>query len=135
VRKTTPAASTAAFTFITVSNLAWKVSSDASSRLTVMAVGSQMVRITGVAAQLFVNDVIESAEYYRDVLGFSFDQFFREPPVFVGVDRGAARLLLKNAPEDRKPLVSNNASPGGFTDVSTSSSAAMATMTSWGSAT
>ena len=76
-----------------------------------------MVQITGVAPQLFVNDVIESAEYYRDVLGFSFDRFFGEPPVFVGVDRGAARLLLKNAPENRKPLVSNNASPGGFTDV------------------
>src|SRR6185437_16357128 len=34
---TTPAASTASFTFITVSNLAWKVSSAASRRLMVMA--------------------------------------------------------------------------------------------------
>ncbi|WP_340645355.1 VOC family protein [Phenylobacterium sp.] len=76
-----------------------------------------MVQFTGVAAQLFVNDVIESAEYYRDVLGFSFDRFFGDPPVFVGVDRGAAKLLLKSAPEDRKPLVSNTTSPGGFTDV------------------
>ena len=37
VRKTTPAASTALLIFITVSNLAWKVSSEASSRLTVIA--------------------------------------------------------------------------------------------------
>ena len=49
-----------------------------------------MVQITGIAAQLFVNDVIESAEYYRDVLGFSFNRFFGDPPVFVGVDRGVA---------------------------------------------
>ena len=78
-----------------------------------------MVQITGIAAQLYVNDVIESAEYYRDVLGFSFDRFFGDPPVFVGVDRGEAKLLLKQAPESRKPLISNTAypSPGGFTDV------------------
>jgi len=78
-----------------------------------------MVQITGIAAQLFVNDVIESAEYYRDVLGFTFDRFFGDPPVFVGVDRGEAKLLLKQAPESRKPLISNTAypSPGGFTDV------------------
>jgi hypothetical protein len=79
-----------------------------------------MVQITGIAAQLFVNDVIESAEHYRDVLGFTFDRFFGDPPVFVGMDRGAAKLLLKQAPESRKPLVSNTTYPspgGGFTDV------------------
>lgn len=75
-----------------------------------------MVQITRVAAQLFVHDVVESAAYYRDVLGFSFDRFFGEPPVFVGVNRGGARLLLRTAPEGRKPLVSNAAFPGGFTD-------------------
>ncbi len=78
-----------------------------------------MVQITGIAAQLFVNDVIESAEYYRDVLGFTFDRFFGDPPVFVGVDRGVAKLLLKQAPETRRPLISNYTYPspgGGFTD-------------------
>src|SRR5580698_3639377 len=76
-----------------------------------------MVRITHVAPQLFVNDVIETAEYYRDVLGFSFDRYFGEPPVFVVVTRDDARLLFKNAPPDRKPLPTNMSSPGGFTDI------------------
>ncbi len=76
-----------------------------------------MVHITKIAPQLFVNDVTESAEFYRDVLGFTFDRFFGEPAVFVVVDRGEARLLLKTAPEARRPLVSNAATPGGFTDV------------------
>jgi predicted enzyme related to lactoylglutathione lyase len=75
-----------------------------------------MVQITRAAPQLFVNDVIESAEYYRDVLGFSFDRVFGDPPVFVGVTRGGAKLLLRTAPEGRSPLVSNAAFPGGFTD-------------------
>jgi predicted enzyme related to lactoylglutathione lyase len=75
-----------------------------------------MVQITGIAAQLFVHNVVESAAYYRDVLGFSFDRFFGEPPVFVTVQRGAAKLLLKTAPLARKPLISNAAVPGGFTD-------------------
>ena len=76
-----------------------------------------MVQLTRVAPQLFVNDVLESAAYYRDVLGFSFDRFFGDPPVFVVVTRGAAIFLLKTAPESRRPLVSNNETPGGFTDV------------------
>ena len=36
-----------------------------------------MVQIIRLAPQHWVADVIETAEYYRDVLGFSFTSFFR----------------------------------------------------------
>ncbi len=85
-----------------------------------------MVQITGVAAQFFVNDVIESTAYYRKVPGFHFDRFFGDPPAFVAADRGAAKLLLKNVPEDRNPLMSNSAATGGFTDVYINSDDVMA---------
>ena len=34
-----------------------------------------------------VDDVFESAEFYRDVLGFRFEQFWGDPPRFVMVRR------------------------------------------------
>jgi predicted enzyme related to lactoylglutathione lyase len=76
-----------------------------------------MVHIERACPQLFVNDVIETAEYYRDVLGFSFERFFGNPPGFVIVNRDGARLLFKNAPADKRPLGSNMSVPGGFTDI------------------
>src|SRR5215831_9078676 len=147
VRKTTPAASTASFTFVTVSNLAWKVSSEASSRFTVMAErpassarrcwlqpsraraaricrleimldhrslemillvsikiakGSTMVQFANVSPVLLVSDVFETAEYYRDVLGFHFNQIYGEPPSFVIVQRDSARLMFRQ-PRDGAP--------------------------------
>ncbi|HEX3918678.1 MAG TPA: VOC family protein [Caulobacteraceae bacterium] len=76
-----------------------------------------MVHIERACPQLFVADVIDTAEYYRDVLGFSFERFFGNPPVFVIVNRDGARLLFKNAPPEKRPLPSNMSAPGGFTDV------------------
>jgi catechol 2,3-dioxygenase-like lactoylglutathione lyase family enzyme len=76
-----------------------------------------VVHISRATPQLFVNDVIETAEFYRDVLGFSFEGFFGDPPGFVIVDRDGARILFKNAPPGKRPLTSNMSAPGGFTDV------------------
>jgi uncharacterized glyoxalase superfamily protein PhnB len=45
-----------------------------------------------------VDDVYASAEYYRDVLGFHFEQFWGEPPRFVMVLRDHVRIMLR-APE------------------------------------
>ena len=41
-----------------------------------------------------VNDVFASAEYYRDVLGFHFHQFWGEPPSFVMVIRDRVQIML-----------------------------------------
>jgi predicted enzyme related to lactoylglutathione lyase len=76
-----------------------------------------MASISRVAPQLFVDDVVRTAEYYRDVLGFRFEGYFGKPPVFVILDRDGARLLCKQAPPEKRPQPSNSSVPGGFTDV------------------
>jgi len=35
-----------------------------------------------LCACFLVNDIVKSAEYYRDVLGFSFERYWGEPPCF-----------------------------------------------------
>jgi len=44
-------------------------------------------KIIGIAPTLVVNDVVKTAEYYRDVLGFKILSFFGEPPVYAMVER------------------------------------------------
>jgi len=41
-----------------------------------------------------VEDVFASAAYYRDVFGFTFDQFWLEPPQFVIVMRDGIQIML-----------------------------------------
>jgi catechol 2,3-dioxygenase-like lactoylglutathione lyase family enzyme len=65
-----------------------------------------MVQITSVAPVLLVADVFETAEYYRDVLGFRFDQIFGEPPSFVIVERDGARLMFRQ-PRQGAPQAAN----------------------------
>ena len=47
-----------------------------------------------------VSDVFASAEHYRDVFGFTFDQFWGEPPQFVILMRGQVQLMLHQATGD-----------------------------------
>ena len=35
-----------------------------------------------VAPYFIVDDVVATANYYRDELGFTYDRFFGEPPAF-----------------------------------------------------
>ena len=42
------------------------------------------------APYFLVDDVFTTAEFYRDVLGFTFDEFFGDPPSFTIVKSGAA---------------------------------------------
>lgn len=51
--------------------------------------------LLGTSACFVVEDVFTSAEYYRDVLGFSFDTFFGDPPSFVILRRDGIALMLK----------------------------------------
>ncbi|HEY3886988.1 MAG TPA: VOC family protein [Caulobacteraceae bacterium] len=50
-----------------------------------------------------VADVFATAEYYRDVLGFSFDRFDGNPPSFVILERDAARLMFKQVAPEAMP--------------------------------
>jgi predicted enzyme related to lactoylglutathione lyase len=45
---------------------------------------------------LLVDDVVKSAEYYRDVLGFHFDRYWGEPPCFVILLRDSIEISLSN---------------------------------------
>src|SRR5205085_6622128 len=54
-------------------------------------------RLLTITPFFIVDDVVRSAEYYRDVLGFSFDRCWGEPPCFVMVRRGDVEIMLSSA--------------------------------------
>jgi catechol 2,3-dioxygenase-like lactoylglutathione lyase family enzyme len=63
------------------------------------------------AAPFFlVDDVFATAEYYRDILGFTFDQFFGEPPSFTIVARDDVRIMLRQVRPARPPAARPNRS-------------------------
>ena len=61
------------------------------------------IEFKNIAPHLIVADVVASAEFYRDSLGFDFNQFWGEPPNFVILFRGSVQLMLSqdetNAPQ------------------------------------
>jgi catechol 2,3-dioxygenase-like lactoylglutathione lyase family enzyme len=75
-----------------------------------------MVQLMRAAPALLTNDVFETAEYYRDVLGFSFEGVFGAPPSFVILDRGWARLMFRQPPKPAS-LAPNAGAVGEFFDV------------------
>jgi predicted enzyme related to lactoylglutathione lyase len=50
-----------------------------------------------VAPQFIVPDVVATAEYYRDVLGFEIRSYFLDPPVHAIVGRGMAEVFFGKA--------------------------------------
>jgi len=53
---------------------------------------------------LLVADVIASANYYRDMLGFSYDRLWGEPPSFCILNRDGFSIMLKQV-EDTSFIV------------------------------
>jgi catechol 2,3-dioxygenase-like lactoylglutathione lyase family enzyme len=53
-------------------------------------------KLFGISPSFLVDDVVKSAEYYRDVLGFSFERYWGEPPCFVILRRDSAEISLSN---------------------------------------
>jgi len=53
-------------------------------------------KLYGVAPYLIVDDIFESAEFYRDKLGFEFNRIWGEPPQFVIVHRDGVHIMLKS---------------------------------------
>ena len=52
-----------------------------------------------VAPYLIVDDVIETANYYRDKLGFTYGRFWGEPPAFCIVHRRGVSIMLSQFEE------------------------------------
>jgi len=76
-----------------------------------------MVQMLDVAPVLLVADVFETAEYYRDVLGFTFDRIFGEPPSFVIVQRGGVRLMFRQPRQGAPPPANATVTPDFPSDV------------------
>src|SRR5688500_12089944 len=55
-----------------------------------------------LATQFVVEDVVATAEYYRDVLGFEILGFFADPPVYAMVSRGGVEMHFGKA--DGRPV-------------------------------
>lgn len=70
-----------------------------------------MTHLQRIAPVILVEDVISTAEYYRDALGFEFDRFWGDPPQMVLADRGDVRIGLMQAPVAHIPPA-----PSGFAD-------------------
>ena len=49
-------------------------------------------KVTGVAPQLIVPDVVQTAEYYRDIFGFVIIGYALQPPVYAMVQRDGFQI-------------------------------------------
>jgi hypothetical protein len=56
-------------------------------------------RLTATAPVLLVTDVVASANYFRDSVGFGYDRFYGDPPGFVILHRDGQYLMLAKAVE------------------------------------
>ena len=59
---------------------------------------------TGIAPQFVVNDVVKTAEFYRDKLGFELLGYFLDPPVFAMVRRNSAEIHIGKADGDHTQI-------------------------------
>ena len=53
-----------------------------------------MPKLLASAPVLLVKDVVASANYFRDSVGFRYDKFYGEPPHFCICQRDGMRLML-----------------------------------------
>ena len=72
-------------------------------------------QLLATAACFVVPDVFGTAEYYRDVLGFTFDTFYGDPPSFVILGRDGIFVMLKQL-AGAKPQTAD-VGPPNFLDV------------------
>lgn len=58
-----------------------------------------MARLTGSAPILLVRDVMASADYFRDAIGFTYDRFWGDPPDFCILRRDGLSLMIAQLPK------------------------------------
>jgi uncharacterized glyoxalase superfamily protein PhnB len=70
----------------------------------------------GIAPYFVVDDVLATANFYRDKLGFSYQRLWGEPPCFTIVQRSGAHLMLRQleSPGQMHPNA-NPANPEDYT--------------------
>lgn len=52
-----------------------------------------------IAPYFLVPDIVATADYYRDKLGFQYERFWGDPPQFTTVYRRGVTIMLKQAGE------------------------------------
>jgi predicted enzyme related to lactoylglutathione lyase len=73
-------------------------------------------QLLGVQPYFLAPDIVGTAEYYRDTLGFHFDGYWGEPPSFVMVERDGVAIMLR-AGGERGRRLSNRATHSEAWDV------------------
>jgi hypothetical protein len=58
-------------------------------------------KLTGIAPQFVVPDVVGTAEFYREKLGFELLGYFADPPVYAMVRRDNAEIHFGKADSER----------------------------------
>ena len=66
-----------------------------------------------VAPYLIVDNVVDTANYYSDQLGFGFDRFWGEPPSFCMVQRSGIIIMLSQLKVTGVMRPNRNADPHG----------------------
>lgn len=51
----------------------------------------------GTAPVFIVKDIFASGDYYKNILGFTFDQYWGEPPIFCMPGREGCIIMLQQA--------------------------------------
>lgn len=64
---------------------------------------STSATIRSIVPQFTVPDVVTTAEYYRDVWGFTLSGYWRDPPVFAIVERDGVEIFFNKATPNTAP--------------------------------
>ena len=62
---------------------------------------ARQTKLRHIAPLFVVEDVVASANYYRDSLGFEFERFWGDPPCFVILHKDGAYLMLQSTSDGR----------------------------------
>src|SRR5579871_4862065 len=60
----------------------------------------EKAKLIGIAPQLIVKDVVVTAEFYVNILGFKLIDYFLDPPVYAMVERDGMQIHFGKADAD-----------------------------------
>jgi predicted enzyme related to lactoylglutathione lyase len=72
--------------------------------------GRRRAKVGRASPCLLVDDVVRTAAFYREVLGFCSADLFGEPPTFAVISRDGGDVMFQQAPASTCPVVRPNAS-------------------------
>ena len=67
----------------------------------------------GIAPYFLVDDVVTTANFYRDKLGFHYERFWGNPPAFCMVRRAGIVIMLSQFPRTESMRPNHLADPNG----------------------